>query len=110
LACLVGCNGQRGEPAPQEPESAVTLGPENVARVETRTLRSGPVISGALRATQAATLRAEVAGPVLEVKAGQGQPVKRGQLLARLDDVTLQDQLIAARSAVRVAESALASR
>jgi RND family efflux transporter MFP subunit len=44
---------------------------------------------------------------VLEVKAEQGQPVKRGQLLARLDDVTLQDQLIAARSAVRVAESAL---
>ncbi len=107
MACLVGCNGQRGEAPPQEPESAVTLGPENVARVETRTLRSGPVISGALRARQAATLRAEVAGPVLEVKAQQGQPVKRGQLLVRLDDVALRDQLIAARSAARVAENAL---
>jgi RND family efflux transporter MFP subunit len=107
LACLVGCNGQRGEPAPQEPESAVALGPENVARVEARTLRSGPVISGALRARQAATLRAEVGGPVLEVLAEQGQPVKRGQLLARIDDVALQDQLIAARSAVRVASNAL---
>lgn len=107
VACLVGCNGQRVESAPQEPESAVVLGPENVARVEARTLRSGPVISGALRARRAATLRAEVAGPVLEVVAEQGQPVKRGQLLVRLEDVALQDQLIAARSAVRVAENAL---
>jgi RND family efflux transporter MFP subunit len=107
VACLVGCNGQRSESAPQEPESAVALGPENVARVEARTLRSGPVISGALRARQAATLRAEVAGPVLEVMAEQGQPVKRGQLLARIDDVAFQDQLIAARSTARVAENAL---
>jgi len=107
VACLVGCNGQRDESAPQEPESAVTLGPENIARVEARTLRSGPVISGALRARRAATLRAEVAGPVLEVMAEQGQPVKRGQLLARVEDVALQDQLIAARSAVRVAENTL---
>jgi RND family efflux transporter MFP subunit len=85
----------------------VTLGPESVIRVEARTLRSGPVISGSLQARQAATLRAEVAGPVLEVKADQGQPVKRGALLARLDDVALQDQLIAARSAARVAENAV---
>src|SRR5688500_1826771 len=86
VACLVGCNGQRGDAAPQEVEAApVTLGPENVVRVEARTLRSGPVISGSLQARQAATLRAEVAGPVLEVKAEQGQPVKRGTLLARLD-------------------------
>lgn len=107
VACGVGCNGQRGEPTPQEPESAITLGPENVARVELRTLRSGPLISGALRARRAATSRAEVAGPVLEMKAEQGQPVERGQLLARIDDVALQDQLIAARAAVRVAENAL---
>jgi RND family efflux transporter MFP subunit len=85
----------------------VVLGPENVIRVEARTLRSGPVISGTLQARQAATLRAEVAGPVLEVKAEQGQPVRRGALLARISDVALQDQLIAARSAARVAENAV---
>ncbi|HYH94646.1 efflux RND transporter periplasmic adaptor subunit [Hyalangium sp.] len=107
LACLVGCNGQRGEAAPEEAQASVTLGPENVARVETRTLQSGPVVSGSLQARRAATLRAEVASPVLEMKAEQGQPVKRGALLARLDDVASQDQLLAARSAVRVAENAL---
>jgi RND family efflux transporter MFP subunit len=105
---LLGCNGQQGEAEAQEPEAAsVTLGPENVARVEPRKLQSGPVISGALHARQSATLRAEVGGPVLEVKIDQGQPVKRGQLLARIDDVALQDQLLAARSAARVAESGL---
>lgn len=109
LACLAACNGQRGEATPQDPEAeaSVTLGQENVARVEPRGLQSGPVISGSLRARQAATLRAEVGGPVLEVKVDQGQAVKRGQLLARIDDVSLQDQLLAARTAARVAESAL---
>lgn len=107
LACLAACNGQKGEAATQEPEASVTLGPENVARVEPRTLRSGPAISGSLRAKQAATLRAEVGGSILEVKFDQGQPVKRGELLARIDDVSLQDQLLAARTAARVAESAL---
>lgn len=108
LLGLAGCNGQKGDAPPAEAAPApVTLGPENVIRVESRTLRSGPVISGSLQARQAATLRAEVAGPVLEVKADQGQPVKRGTLLARIDDVALQDQLIAARSAARVAENAV---
>lgn len=106
LLGLAGCNGQKGDAAPLEAEPApVMLGPENVIRIEPRTLQSGPVISGSLQARQAATLRAEVAGPVLEVKADQGQPVKRGALLARIDDVAFQDQLIAARSAVRVAEN-----
>jgi RND family efflux transporter MFP subunit len=77
-----------------------------VARVEPHELESGPVISGSLQARQAATLRAEVGGPVLEVKIQQGQAVKRGQLLARIDDAALQDQLLAARSAARVAENA----
>lgn len=107
IACLAGCNGQRGEAASAEPEAPVTLGAENVVRVEPRKLQSGPVISGSLRAREAATLRAEVGGPVVEVKIDQGQPVKRGQLLARIDDVSLQEQLLAARSAARVADSAL---
>ncbi|WP_224363502.1 efflux RND transporter periplasmic adaptor subunit [Hyalangium versicolor] len=106
-ACLLSCGGGQGEAAPAESETSVTLGEENLAKVEPQELRSGPAISGTLRARQAASLRAEVAGPVLEVKVDQGQAVKRGQLLARIDDVALQDQLLAARSAARVAESAL---
>src|SRR5687768_6727406 len=103
VAALVGCNGQKSEPAaaPQA-ETPVSLGAENVLRVAPLKLESGPVISGSLQARRAATLRAEVGGALLEVKVEQGQPVKRGELLARIDDAALQDQLIAARSTAKV--------
>lgn len=107
-AGTVACNGAKTNPqATPQAEAPVTLGTENVTRVETRKLESGPLISGSLQARRAATLRAEVGGALLEVKVEQGQPVKRGEPLARIDDATLQDQLIAARSSARVAENAL---
>jgi RND family efflux transporter MFP subunit len=108
VTVLVGCNGQKAEaPAAPQAQVPVSLGAENVTRVEVRKLESGPVISGSLQARRAATLRAEVSGALLEVKVEQGQPVKRGELLARLDDAALQDQLIAARSTARVTGNAL---
>ncbi|MDY7225991.1 efflux RND transporter periplasmic adaptor subunit [Hyalangium rubrum] len=108
VAAMVGCDGQKAEaPAAPQAEAPVALSAENVTRAEVRKLESGPVISGSLQARRAATLRAEVGGALLEMKVEQGQAVKRGELLARIDDATLQDQLIAARSAARVAENAL---
>jgi RND family efflux transporter MFP subunit len=56
---------------------------------------------------QAATVRAEVGGSVLRTYADAGERVKRGQLLARLDDAALRDEVLSARSAVRSAETAL---
>ncbi len=107
VACAgVGCGkGSEGAAPPVEP--VVTLGQENVARVETRELQSGPGISGTLQARTAAAVRAEVGGTILDIKAEQGQQVKKGQELARIEDATLRDQLIAARTAARTASSAL---
>ncbi|WNG54217.1 efflux RND transporter periplasmic adaptor subunit [Archangium gephyra] len=107
LAMLSGCD--RGSPQAQQPQekAPVVLGPDDVVRVEPRKLESGPVLSGTLQARRAATMRAEVQGAVLEMLVEQGQKVKKGQLLARIEDTSLQDQLIAARSAVRVARSGL---
>ncbi|MDC0712515.1 efflux RND transporter periplasmic adaptor subunit [Stigmatella sp. ncwal1] len=108
LPCLLSCNGPEDKAAPApEAEAPVVLGPENVMHAETRKLASGPVISGALQARHTAALRAEVGGVVLDVKVEQGQPVKRGELLARINDAGLKEQQIAARLAVRVAESSL---
>ena len=107
VVALAGC--QRGDaevPAPRE-EAPVVLGPEDVVRVESRELQEGPVLSGTLQARRAATMRAEVQGAVLEMKVEQGQKVKKGQLLARIQDVSQQDQLLAARTAVRVARNAV---
>jgi RND family efflux transporter MFP subunit len=52
-------------------------------------------------------MRAEVQGAVLDMVVEQGQKVKKGQLLARIEDNSVQDQLLAARTAVRVARNGL---
>ena len=108
MACAVaGCKKDaNGAAAPTE-EPVVTLGQENVARAEARELQSGPGISGTLQARTAAAVRAEVGGTILDIKAEQGQSVKKGQELARIEAATLRDQLIAARTAARTASSAL---
>jgi RND family efflux transporter MFP subunit len=85
----------------------VTLSPENVGAVAQRTLRSGPEISGTLRAKREAAIRAELGGAVLEVLAEAGERVKPGQMLARIDDAALQDALLAARSGVAAARNGL---
>jgi len=107
LVALSGCKPSGAEaPAPQE-QAPVVLGPEDMVRVEPRPLQEGPVLSGTLQARRVATMRAEVQGAVLEMAVEQGQKVKKGQLLARIQDVSQQDQLLSARTAVRVARNAL---
>ncbi len=107
LCALTGCRKEAEEAPPPREELEVSLGQENVARAEVRDLRSGPGISGNLQARTAAAVRAEVGGTILDIKAQQGQVVKKGEELARIEDATLKDQLIAATAAVRTARSAL---
>ncbi|MFY1828832.1 efflux RND transporter periplasmic adaptor subunit [Myxococcus fulvus] len=106
-ACAVaGCKKGSEEAAPPAPP-VLTLGQENVARAQASELRSGPGISGTLQARTAAAVRAQVGGTILDLEAQQGQVVKQGQELARIDDATLRDQVIAARTAVATARNAL---
>ncbi|HXE58050.1 MAG TPA: efflux RND transporter periplasmic adaptor subunit, partial [Gemmatimonadales bacterium] len=102
--CRSGSDAARAE---ETAAPTVTLGPENVAVVETMTLRSGPNISGTLDPERKAVLRAEVAGAIVELRAEAGQPVRRGTVLARIDETALQDAFLSARAAVRSAETAL---
>jgi RND family efflux transporter MFP subunit len=117
VALVAGCGrggqagGQQaaGGAAAKTPaeQPAVTLSAENVAVVEERALSSGPEISGTLRARREAALRAEVGGAVLQVSAEIGQRVSPGQLIARIDDTSLQQSLLAARSGLSAAKNAL---
>ncbi len=109
LAVVVaaGCGRGTGAKDASAAPQAVTLSPENVAVVAERTLRSGPEISGTLRAKREAAIRAEVGGTLLEVLAEAGQRVKEGQVLARVDDASLQQSLLAARSGVSAAKNGL---
>jgi RND family efflux transporter MFP subunit len=106
LVLLGACRGSGASDAPAGmPE--VSLGPDNISVALERELSSGPSISGTLAALREATLRAEVAGMVTAALVEEGQPVRAGQILVRLDDSAIRDALLSARSAHRTATEAL---
>lgn len=107
-AASVGCNRGTAEAgnAPAE-VPAVALRADNVAVAAERELSNGPSIAGTLVAERQATLRAEVAGAVVQVLSEQGQPVKGGQILVRLDDSAIRDAVLSAKSQARTANEAV---
>lgn len=103
---VAGCGGGSEDARAEGTPSGVAIGTESVAIVTTDTLSSGPAISGALAAEREATVRAQVPGAVLEVLADQGSRVAAGAVLARIDQRTLQDAFLSARSGVTTAQTA----
>jgi RND family efflux transporter MFP subunit len=95
---------QPAETAPQE----IVLGPADTTVVTPGTIQTGPVLSGTLTALRQATVRAQLAGSVLEIYAEPGQTVRAGQTLARLDTSALSDAATSARAGVATAQSSLA--
>jgi RND family efflux transporter MFP subunit len=102
-ACGRDGNGSSAPPSQPPP---VQVGPENIAIAERDTLRTGPSISGTLQPREAATINAEVSGSVVQTLVDRGEPVKRGQLLLRIDDVSERQNFLSARSAARSAKLA----
>ncbi|MBC7791967.1 MAG: efflux RND transporter periplasmic adaptor subunit [Anaerolineae bacterium] len=97
-------NGESANAAEANSIVAAKVGKENVVVVEQSELKSGPGISGSLAPRFEATVRAEVGGAVLQTYAEQGQAVRKGALLARIDETGLRDAFLSARAAVRTAE------
>lgn len=98
------CTGHQSD-APARP-SVIELGPENIAIVQTDTLRAGPVISGTLSPVRTAQLRAMIPGFIVQTYAQQGQHVAAGQTLARIDAAALKDAYQSAQSGLSAAELA----
>jgi len=78
----------------------VTIGGENVATVNTATLNSGPQLSGTLAAEKTAQIRAEVGGSVLAVLVEPGVHVAKGTPLARIDESSIRESWLSAKSGV----------
>ena len=83
------------------------VGKEKRSIVAVDDIITGPVVSGTLAPKTQATVRAEVGGAVLAVTAEQGQTVRRGQLLARIEARTAGEAVSSAESSVRSQEQAL---
>lgn len=103
---MVACN-KAPETADAMADDAQAIGAENIAVARQDTLRSGPAISGMLIADREARLRAELSGAVLQTLVDAGQRVSAGTVLGRLDDATVRDAVVSARSGV--AQATIAS-
>ena len=86
--------------------ATLLLAPEDLGTLQPSQLASGPVVSGSLQPDKRADLRAEVAAVVLQVLKDNGDPVKAGDLLVRLDDTAIRDSLTSAEEAVRASNQA----
>jgi membrane fusion protein (multidrug efflux system) len=108
-ALAAACAGAEAEKAATPPPPApVVIGSENVVTVAEGTVVVGPIVSGELRPQREATVRAELGGAMLQVTVEEGQSVRRGQLLGRIETRTLEAARQSAASAVRSAENAMA--
>lgn len=83
------------------------ISPEDLLTVQTNALASGPAITGSIQPERKADLRAEVSAVVLQVLKENGEVVKKGDVLVRLDETAIRDSLNSAEQAARSAALAL---
>jgi membrane fusion protein, multidrug efflux system len=106
---LAGC-GKSGPGsdavAKSAPPPALLLAPEDVITLKTGTVTNGPLITGSIQPERRADLRAEISAVVMAVHKENGDPVRKGDLLVRLDDTALRDSLLSAQEAERAASQA----
>jgi RND family efflux transporter MFP subunit len=93
--------------AAQKDAKSVLVAPEDLVTVQNNALASGPVITGSIQPERRADLRAEVSALVLQVLKENGEVVKRGDVLVKLDETAIRDSLMSADEAVRASSQAL---
>ena len=112
-SALVACSKEAKDSAKGAKASAdakavqLTIAPEDLLTVQSNALASGPVITGSVQPERKADLRAEVSAVVLQVLKENGETVKRGDVLVKLDETAIRDSLSSAEQASRSASQAL---
>jgi membrane fusion protein, multidrug efflux system len=86
--------------------ASLLVAPEDLLIVQPSRIAQGPVISGAVQPGKRADLRAEVAAVVMQVLKDNGESVRAGDLLLKLDDTAIRDSLASAEEALRAATQA----
>jgi RND family efflux transporter MFP subunit len=85
----------------------LTVAPEDIIAVGTGSMSSGPVITGSILPERRADLRAEVSAIVMQVLKENGDVVKKGDVLLKLDETSIRDALASAEEAARASSQAL---
>ncbi len=112
LLPAAGCGGDSqghsggGSPwSMSRPAAAVTTAP-----VRQGSFTVDAQFVGVLEATSAADLYARTSGQIIEVRADSGDPVRAGQLLARIEPDEAEQAVQQAKAALRIAEATLSQR
>jgi RND family efflux transporter MFP subunit len=105
LVSIAACKGGAAAEADSAAAETTTVGIENIAVVTNGVLQAGPTVSGALMPEREAVVRAQVGGSVLQTYVDQGQSVRAGQTLARIEAGGLQDVYLSARAGVTAASN-----
>ncbi|HXE48438.1 MAG TPA: biotin/lipoyl-binding protein, partial [Ramlibacter sp.] len=92
-------------------QTVVELAASDVVKAETRELAQGLPISGSLKAVNSAVVKARAAGELQGLTVREGDTVKAGQLIARVDATEYlsrvkqaQEQADAAKSQIDIAQ------
>ncbi len=109
LALALAACGKGGKPDEAKAGAAKTtapllLAPEDLRKVSQSGLIGSPVITGAIQPARRADLRAEVAAVVLQVAKDNGERVRAGDLIIRLDPTSIRDGLTSAEEALRASQ------
>lgn len=110
LAGLSACDKFPGKGAKKDAAVAptkLTIAPEDILTIQANALASGPIVTGSIQPERKADLRAEISAVVLQVLKDNGDVVRRGDVLVRLDQTSIRDNLQSAEANLRNATQAL---
>jgi RND family efflux transporter MFP subunit len=88
-------------------KAALLVAPEDLLTLALSAHASGPVITGAIQPERRADLRAEIGTLVLQVLKDNGEAVRKGEVLVRLDDTAIRDTLTSAEESARASRQSL---
>ncbi len=108
-AALTACNKPVDEKKDKEEKPLVQLSisPEDTLTMSSNALASGPVVTGSIQPERKADLRAEVGAVVLQVLKENGDIVRKGDVLVKLDETAIRDSLSSAEASARSSAQAL---
>ena len=109
ILSLTACGKKDGKSTDADNKAAQTLKvtAEDLLTVQNSALASGPVITGSIQPERRADLRAEISAIVLQVLKENGENVKKGDVLVRLDDTSIRESMNSAEESARASAQSL---
>lgn len=110
VASLSACDKFPGKGDKKEATAVpakLTIAPEDILAIQSNAKSSGPVVTGSIQPERKADLRAEISAVVLQVLKENGEAVRKGDVLVRLDQTSIRDNLNSAEDNARNATQSL---